>query len=74
MAASEAAGQVNKIDPKTLSLTVKKAIVKELPKQANGTFVAAPFAPDPAPSPRTHRANKAKALETKDENVIYKLI
>ena len=74
MAAGGAASLGNKIDPKSLNLTPKKAVVKELPKQPNGTFVAAIIAPEPAPSPRTHRANKAKALETKDENVIYKFI
>ena len=44
----------------------KKPVVKELERQANGTFVAAPIAPEPVPSPRTFRANRAKALETKD--------
>ena len=46
----------------------KKPVVKELERQANGTFVAAPIAPEPVPSPRTFRANRAKALETKDNH------
>ena len=58
--------QGNKIDPKAVMSSSKKPVVKELERQANGTFVAAPIAPEPVPSPRTFRANRAKALEAKD--------
>ena len=61
--------QGNKIDPKAFQAQSKKPVVKELERQANGTFVAAPMTPDPVPSPRTFRANRAKALDAKDEKV-----
>ena len=47
----------------------RKTEVKELPKQANGTFVAASIAPAPFPSPRACRANKTNPVEGKDQTV-----
>ena len=47
----------------------RKTEVKELPKQANGTFVAASVAPAPFPSPRACRANKTNTTEGKDQTV-----
>ena len=47
----------------------RKTEVKELPKQANGTFVAASIAPAPFPSPRACRANKTNVMEGKDQTV-----
>ena len=63
-----AVSEDNKVGSKS-PMPARKAAVKELPKQANGAFVAAVIAPDPVPSPRTYRANRAKALESKAQQV-----
>ena len=57
--------QQNTVDQKSPKLPSKKVVVKELARQSDGTFMASAVAPEPVPSPRTYRANRAKALDPK---------
>ena len=64
----------NKVEPKSPKLASKKAVVKELTKRSDGTFVAAAVAPEPVPSPRTYRVNRAQVLEQKVIKLKYFII